>query len=56
MKSQLNSRHKVDATNTLAMSLLRYWFVTVKWTRRELRDLVCVCVCVCGTARLECCF
>ena len=38
-KSQLNSRHKVDATNTLAISLLRYRFVTVKWTRRELRDL-----------------
>ena len=38
-RSQLNSRHKVDATNTLAMSLLRYWFVTVKWTKRELRDL-----------------
>ena len=35
--SQLNSQHK--ATNTLAISLLRYWFVTVKWTRRELRDL-----------------
>ena len=33
------SRHKVDATNTLAVSLLRYWFVTVKWTRRELKDL-----------------
>ena len=29
-KSQLNSRHKVDATNTLAMSLLRCRFVTVK--------------------------
>ena len=38
-KSQLNSQHKVDATNTLAMSLLRYRFMTVKWTRRELRDL-----------------
>ena len=37
--SQLNSRHKVDAINTLALSLLRYRFVTVKWTRRELRDL-----------------
>ena len=35
----LKSQLKVDATNTLAVSLLRYQFVTVKWTRRELRDL-----------------
>ena len=38
-KSQLNSRHKVDATNTPAISLLRYRFMTVKWTRKELRYL-----------------
>ena len=38
-KSELNVQHKVDATNTLAVSLLRYRFVTVKWTRRELRHL-----------------
>ena len=36
---QKNSRRKVDATNTLAIPLLRYRFVTLKWTRGELRDL-----------------
>ena len=38
-KSLLNLQHKVNATNTLAISLQRYWFVTMKWARRELRDL-----------------
>ena len=38
-KSQLNLHHKLDAINTLAICLLRYWFLAVKWTRRELRDL-----------------
>ena len=35
-KSQLNLRHKVNATNTLAIfiyTLLRYQFMTVKWER-----------------------
>ena len=38
-KSQLYSKNKVDATNALAVSLLRYCFVTVKWTRKELQGL-----------------
>ena len=38
-KLQLNSKTKVDATNALAISLLRYCFVTVKWTRKELQGL-----------------
>ena len=29
----------MPCTNTLAISLLRYQFVTVKWARRELRAL-----------------
>ena len=38
-KSQRNSKNKVDATNALAVSLLKYCFVTVKWTRKELQGL-----------------
>ena len=37
--SELNSKHKVQATNVWAVSVFRYFFSTLKWSRRDLELL-----------------
>jgi len=37
--SGLNSKHKVNATNTWAVSVFRYFFTQVKWSEKALKEL-----------------
>ncbi|XP_068690307.1 uncharacterized protein [Montipora foliosa] len=42
MKSQLNSKNKVKAANTWAVSLIRYGAGTIKWNEEELQEIGCL--------------
>ena len=39
MKSQLNGKDKLKATNTWAVSLMRYGEGTIKWNKEQLQEI-----------------
>ena len=39
MKSHLNGKNKIKAANTWAVSLIRYGAGTIKWNKKELREI-----------------
>jgi hypothetical protein len=39
LKTKLSGKHTIKAINTYAISLLTYFFGTIKWTQTELHDI-----------------